>query len=73
MKCEIKGISYDNGRKKWRARIGYNGINYSLLYSDSRILCVQVRKAAEIAIRKNIFDDFLTKLKKLKEANKGYY
>ena len=70
---EVRGVIFDEYTKKWKAAITYNGITYWLIESDSKILCIQIRKAAETAIRRNTLNDFMTKLKKKREINRGYY
>lgn len=43
----VTGVGYNKRSKKWRARIGYNGVTYNLGAFETKEEAVQARKLAE--------------------------
>lgn len=62
------GVYYRKDRMAWCAEISYKGKLYYLFISPYKSICVKIRIAAEQAIRKGNFEEFMILLKKKREA-----
>lgn len=62
----IKGVTWDNKRKKWLAQIGFKGKNYNLGRHKNKMDAKKARKTAE----KKLFGEFLDWYEKEYKSNK---
>lgn len=61
------------GRSEWEASIGYKGEKHRLYTSVNKSMCEKIAKLADKAKENNTLDDFLVKLRKKKQMERGVY